>query len=173
MDSIGYPRGLVRYSSERALAGGETRLLKFKNIGYGVAVLGAIALLSFSVLTRSTVDISVVQVRQPLAVTLSDGRIQNQYEVKIMNKTSAPAEFAVHITGLPEAQLDLGHFTELSVAAEASVRVVARVRMDPHLATQSKQPFEFVVERIDTDEVPPHSWQSVFYTPPEKVGARH
>ncbi len=171
MDSIGYPRGLVRYSSERALAGGKTRWLKFKNVGYGAAVLGAMALLTFSVLTRSTVDISVVQVRQPLAVTLSDGRVQNQFEVKIMNKTSAPAEFAVHLSGLPEAELDLGHFTELSVAAEHSVRIVARVRMDPHRATQSKQPFEFVVERIDTDQVSPRRWQAVFYTPPEKLGA--
>jgi len=173
MESIGYPRGLVRYSSERALAGGKTKLLKLKHVGYGIGVLIAIALLSFSVATRSTVDVSVVQVRQPLAVTLSDGRIQNQYEVKIMNKTNVPARFAIHLAGLAGAQLDLGHFTELSVGAGSSVRVLARVRMDPHGATQSKQPFEFVVERLDNDQIPAATWQAVFYTPPEKLEVHH
>jgi polyferredoxin len=34
MDSMGWERGLVRYSSEKELAGGKTRFLKWKSVGY-------------------------------------------------------------------------------------------------------------------------------------------
>jgi len=35
MDKMNWPRGLIRYTSENALEGKPTRLLKLKNIGYG------------------------------------------------------------------------------------------------------------------------------------------
>ncbi|HAO76257.1 MAG TPA: cytochrome c oxidase accessory protein CcoG, partial [Pseudomonas sp.] len=38
MDRMGYARGLLRYTSERALKGGITRLLRPRLVGYAVAL---------------------------------------------------------------------------------------------------------------------------------------
>jgi cytochrome c oxidase accessory protein FixG len=146
MDSAGWPRGLIRYDSERAQAGGTTRFLKFKTIGYGVIILAAIGLLTWSVLSKSAMDMNVRQVRQPLYVTLSDGRIQNSYDVRINNKTEREVRLKLAVHGLPGASLELGveHVRELELDPEDSLLLRVRVRV-PGDTKGSQIPFEFVV----------------------------
>lgn len=164
MDSIGFPRGLVRYSSENELEGGKTRLLKPKTLGYGVALLSAVALLAWSVGHRAEVEMTVRQVRQPLAVTLSDGRIQNRYEVKVNNKTSEPLVYRLGIRGLEGAELDAGRLQEFEVGPEHSVQIVARVRLAPAGTYSGAEDFYFVVEPV-SGNAERLEWQSVFYVP--------
>ncbi|MBS1213359.1 MAG: iron-sulfur cluster-binding protein, partial [Proteobacteria bacterium] len=66
MDSQKWPRGLIRYTSENALDGRKTRLLKPKTIGYGVVLTAAAAILIWSVLTSAPYTGTVEQIRQPL-----------------------------------------------------------------------------------------------------------
>ena len=87
MTSIKFPTGLIKYSSEHDLEGKKTKRFKAKNIGYAITLLATIILLVWSVATRSDLEMLVRQVRQPLSVTLSDGRVQNRYDIKINNKT--------------------------------------------------------------------------------------
>ncbi|MEJ2344130.1 MAG: cytochrome c oxidase accessory protein CcoG [Gammaproteobacteria bacterium] len=165
MDSVGWPRGLIRYDSERAQAGGATRFLKFKTVGYGVIILAAIGLLTWSVLSKSPMDMNVRQVRQPLYVTLSDGRIQNSYDVRINNKTERKVHLKLAVRGLPGARLELGleHVRELELAPEDSLLVRVRVRV-PRDTRGSQIPFEFVVTapgQRDLPEVREHAYFSM------------
>ena len=169
MDSIGYPRGLIRYSSEKEMSGGKTQFLKFKTIGYGVVLVVAISLLVASIVTRSKVDMSVVQIRNPLYVTLSDGRIQNRYEIKITNKTQQRARFRLGIEGLKAAELDVGNFREVELAPEASVHIVAVIRQNPADAKEMKQEFEFVVTPQGDTRGKEVEWKSMFYTPVSRL----
>ncbi len=86
MDNLGWQRGLIRYASENELEGGKTRFLKLKNIAYGLVLLIAMAGLVWSIATSSQLSMAVTQVRSPLYVMLSDGRIQNSYDIKFNNK---------------------------------------------------------------------------------------
>src|SRR5690606_13519513 len=76
MDSLGWQRGLIEYTSEKAQQGGKTRYFKPKNIGYGLAALGASVALIMSIVGQVPLDFTVSQIRQPLFVQMSDGRIQ-------------------------------------------------------------------------------------------------
>ena len=127
MDSIHYPRGLIRYASETSLQGGKTRWLKGKTIGYGIFLLAIIGLLVWSIATRSSVELSISPIRQPLYVVLSDGRILNRYEVKINNKTSQAKQYHLSIEGLSDAKLDLGQENPINLHAESSSVVLAKV----------------------------------------------
>lgn len=98
MEKINKPHGLIRYESIDALEGKEVKPL-FKRprvlvyIGImAIAFVGIIVGLS----TISGLDIKVLHERQPLYVMLSDGSIQNKYELKILNKT--PDELSVTVT---------------------------------------------------------------------------
>jgi len=173
MDSIGYPRGLIRYTSENALRGKPSHLLNLKNAGYALALLLTIGALGWSIATRSEVELNVRQIRQPLAVILSDGRVQNRYEIKINNKTDLPLHYRLAVEGLPDAELDSGPFREILVPPERNVKIPVKLRLDPRRVEQSRQEFRFVLVPLQADDPAGISHTSMFYIPPGRLGKAH
>ncbi|MEB4589657.1 cytochrome c oxidase accessory protein CcoG [Candidatus Thiothrix sp. Deng01] len=144
MDKQGWKRGLIRYTSEHALEGKKTKLIKLRTLGYGAATLLATVYLVWSIASSKLLEATAVQVRSPLFVTLSDGRIQNSYEVKINNKTMEAARYTLVIENLPNAELDLGQITDLGLKPDSSMRVLAKVRYTVQPGdTQKNREFDF------------------------------
>jgi cytochrome c oxidase accessory protein FixG len=169
MTSIKFPTGLIKYSSEHALEGKKTHFFKAKNIGYAVTLLATVVLLVWSIATRSDIEMLVQQIRQPLSVTLSDGRVQNRYDIKINNKTTKPVKYHISIEGLEGAELDMGRFTEINIAAEHSVKLIAKVRILPSKVTQSRTKFKFVIDSINRKVQQKISQKNVFYVPEKQL----
>jgi cytochrome c oxidase accessory protein FixG len=128
MESLGWESGLICYTSEAASNGRKSAIWRPKTIGYGLALLIATAALVWSVSSQAPLDVAVIQVRQPLFVRLSDGNIQNSYELHLQNKTSEAIELAIMMRGLAGAELDVGRFDALTLAPQRSLRVLVRVR---------------------------------------------
>lgn len=149
MDSFDFPRGLIRYDSERNLAAptpAAPRLhwKRLKIIGYGMAMILMSAFLVYSIGTRSTFDRAVNQIRQPLFVALSNGDIRNRYQIRITNKAPQVQIYQISAHGIPVDALDLGHFREVAVRSGHSSLVQASVRLPPALAAQT-QHFDLVI----------------------------
>lgn len=172
MSSIKFPTGLIRYSSEHALKGKKTQLFKAKNIGYAFTLLLTIMLLVWSVATRSDLEMLVQQIRQPLSVNLSDGRVQNRYEIKINNKTTKPVKYKIAIEGLKEAELDMGQFQVVNVPAEGSVKLIAKIRVFPIYVAASRSKFNFIINSVDNEVMKTLSKQNVFYVPANQINNR-
>ena len=164
MDSLGWERGLIRYSSEREQEGGPRRVFTLKNIVYGLTLAAAIVWLVMSVLGQAPLELTVAQVRQPLAVTLSDGRVQNAYELKFNNKTDQPVELEIAIEGLPGAELDLGRLAHVRLAPDQRARILARVRYRPQAGPGHTREFSFVARARD-GSLPPVRHPAKFYLP--------
>ena len=169
MTSIKFPAGLIKYSSEHELEGKATKRFKVKNIGYAISLLATIILLIWSVVTRSNLEMLVRQIRQPLSVTLSDGRVQNRYDIKINNKTSRPYTYQIRIEGLKNVELDMGRFSEIHVAAEHSVKLIAKVRMSPADVSKSNTRFNFIINSIGSKIKQKVSQKNVFYVPEKQL----
>ena len=169
MTSIKFPTGLIKYSSEHALEGKKTNLFKAKNIGYAITLIATVILLVWSVATRTDIEMMVRQIRQPLSVTLSDGRVQNRYDIKINNKTTKPVKYRISIEGLKGAELDMGRFSEIHLAAEHSVKLVAKIRTLPVNVSQSSTRFNFIIKSIDSNVKKIVSQQNVFYVPEKQL----
>lgn len=164
MDSLGWPRGLIRYDSQRRREEGRTRILKPKTIGYGVILLAAAAALAWNIVSTVGLDVAAIQVRQPLFVVLSDGRIQNSYEIKLNNLTEAPQRVEIALEGLPEAELDLGQIGDLVLDPQQRLRIRARVRM-PREPGVAQVPFRFVVRTPENESIPPLRADAYFSMP--------
>ncbi|AHE99629.1 cytochrome c oxidase accessory protein CcoG [Thioalkalivibrio paradoxus] len=149
MDRQGWPRGLIRYTSENALEGNKTRFLKLKTVGYGTAIVIVGTLLVLSVLHRPELDANVSQVRQPLFVQMADGSTQNSYEIALNNKTQRPLDLEIRVAGLEGAVLDLGRVEEIVLEPSQRTTVLARVRYHPEPGgSPSRLPLEFeIVDR--------------------------
>lgn len=94
-------------------------------VAVGVAMLIALSL-------RPSVGLNVLHDRNPLFVMLSDGSIQNGYDLKILNMTPQPREFIVSTQGLPGATLtgpgvDETGLSQIEVAVEPDMVLPLRL----------------------------------------------
>jgi len=150
MDSVGYPRGLVRYDSEINIESekpGKVHLdlMRVRTVGYGLAILVMIVAMVYNLATRSEVQLSIQPVRQPLFVVLSDGHIRNRYQIHITNKTIEEQSYHIAVQGLPEKALDIGgDMTDVKVRPGKSVLVLANVNLT-HEESHQISEFDFVV----------------------------
>jgi cytochrome c oxidase accessory protein FixG len=152
MDSVGYPRGLIRYDSERNLAReqplpAKVEWKRFKVIGYACALLLMSGLLLYNIKTSSSTEVNVLQNRQPLFTLLSDGSFRNRYLIHIVNKTEQDQTYRLGVTGIPEAALDMGNFSQVTVRAGKTLAVNANVNLSPQQAEKVSQ-FQFKVTPI-------------------------
>ncbi|MEO7934983.1 MAG: cytochrome c oxidase accessory protein CcoG [Dokdonella sp.] len=102
MDKMHYPRGLIRYTTENALAGKPQRLLRPRTLIYAAILTGVIVAFAWLVTSRDAVIIEVLHDRNALFRTISHGAIENSYSVKLANKTDADMHLSLHTeTDLP------------------------------------------------------------------------
>jgi cytochrome c oxidase accessory protein FixG len=157
MDSMGYPRGLVRYDSETNAKSDnpvqpKLDLLRIRTIGYGIFILIMTGILVYNLATRTSFEESVQQVRQPLFVVLTDGEIRNRYQVRITNKTDHEETYVITTKGIPDGALDFGGLTnEVKVRAGKSLMVQVNVKLTPEEAAKTDT-FEFIITPKDKPE---------------------
>jgi cytochrome c oxidase accessory protein FixG len=166
MDKQGWPRGLVRFTSENDLEGQKTSRFGVRTIGYGLATLVSAAVLVWSVLASDKLTVDISQVRNPLYITLSDGSVQNSYRFKFYNKTLKPAVFNLEVEGLPEGVVDMGHLKQVKLDPGKGLRMFIRLRQ-PSTAIQSDQSrsIQFKLTPVSGEFTQPIYQNSQFITP--------
>jgi cytochrome c oxidase accessory protein FixG len=112
MARIGRPRGLIDYTTfenaECERKGDAPKplgkvLFRPRTLIY-FSIWGAIGLaLLFGLSTRTRLDVSAQEDRNPLYVRLSDGSVRNGYTVKIRNMELRPRHVRITLEGLPGA----------------------------------------------------------------------
>ena len=168
MDSLGWGRGLIRYPSDQQARGESSRIWKPKTLAYGLFLVAATGALVWSISHQAPLEMSVVQVRQPLFVRLSDGRIQNSYELHLENKTDEPVQVAIMMRGLAGSELDLGKLASVELAAQHSLRVMARVRWQAEHREKGSRSFQFDIIPQQLMEIGMISAPATFYLPGEE-----
>jgi len=86
MDKMGYPHGLIRYSTQNAIDGKPTRVLRPRIFIYGTLLLGLIVAWAWGVGTRSPLIAEVLRDRNALFRTVGE-QTENGYTLKLINKT--------------------------------------------------------------------------------------
>jgi cytochrome c oxidase accessory protein FixG len=111
MDKVGRPRELITFdtlANQKACAAGTQshwRIVRPRTVIYAtvLSLVGMVMLGAF--LLRSPYELTVLRERAPLFVQLADGRIRNDYTVRILNKTRDPHTYALAFDGLADAQI--------------------------------------------------------------------
>jgi cytochrome c oxidase accessory protein FixG len=128
MDKIERPRGLIRYTSQAAMAGEPTRIMRPRVIIYSAIVTVLCGALATLLLTRKPADVTVLRnVGRPFVVA-ADGTVENTLRLKIANRTDRPHTYTVDAAGDPDVRVSM-MVGSLSVApgeaASEAVRVIA------------------------------------------------
>ncbi len=166
MAQVGKPRGLIDYTTfenaELERAGKPPKpiakeVFRLRTIVYFSlwAAIGLVML--FGLGTRTRLDISAQQTRNPLYVQLSDGAVRNGYTVKIRNMQARPREVAVTLEGLPGAVMwaedgsreTAGREVRSTIAADSLGRL--RIFVAAPRGGEAHQDIAFSVRALDAE----------------------
>ncbi|WP_417617574.1 cytochrome c oxidase accessory protein CcoG [Oceanisphaera sp.] len=142
MRQMGYSTGLIRYASERQLAGGKTRLWRPRLIGYGIMLLLMLATLVYAAASRVPMALDVQRDRNQLFRETPQGWVENTYILKLSNRTQQPQRYRVRVEGM-----DAVHWAgadTVTVQAGEIVNLPVSLAADPYLLSNSRYSIHFV-----------------------------
>ncbi len=148
MDKVGYPRGLIRYSTESAKQGQPVRVLRPRIVIYAMVLLFIVGALLTAISLRSPVGMEVIGDRSILYREVGDGRVENVYTLKIVNKTTRPQRYVVSVSGLADAVIETDP-TDIEAPSTGVVQVPARIRVPIASLTGVSTPVVVTVETVD------------------------
>ncbi|MGM0593103.1 MAG: cytochrome c oxidase accessory protein CcoG [Pseudomonadota bacterium] len=152
MEKIGKPKGLIRYASLDEIEG--TPVKKFwqrpRPLVYMTIMLIAATGILYGLTHLGSIELKVIHQRQPLFVPMSDGSIQNQYTLKILNKLDETMDVKVTADGPDNLRL-LAADEPLRVESGKlrSHNVYIRIPAD---GLEPREPVTFTVYNVDNPE---------------------
>ncbi|ATZ73229.1 cytochrome c oxidase accessory protein CcoG [Idiomarina sp. X4] len=155
MDKMNYPRGLIRFTTERNLAAKEkkqkTNPWRMKSIGYFIMLLAVSAVLIWDVATRIPLEVDVLRDRNQLYRENIEGQIENVFTLKLVNKSQQDQTYRIEVKGFEEFEL-IGETTKDVSAGEVGTMPVT-LAVPPTLLDGQVTEFYFVVTAVDNADI--------------------
>jgi cytochrome c oxidase accessory protein FixG len=151
MDKIGKPHGLIRYASLDELSGKPAKKMYQhpRTLVYLGIIVISLAGIVYGLTHMGSMTLNVVPERQPLFVTLSDGSIQNKYQVKVLNKTDKDLNVKVTVEGGVPGQVLVGAEKPLLTHHGRDTSFTIFVKAPGETIKQEVTPLEFKVQAVD------------------------
>ena len=130
MDKVGRPRGLIRYASQNSIERGEKFRLTPRMAIYLVALTALAGVLAVLMFTRTDVETILLRAPGALYTQMADGRIENLYTVKVVNKTAREIPLEFRLENI-DGQVSLMGDPEFSVAKDNLAQTSLLIALTP------------------------------------------
>jgi cytochrome c oxidase accessory protein FixG len=153
MDKVGSPRGLIRYSTENAMAQAWTngqiarRMRRPRVLIYGAILLLIVMALFASLAMRNPVKLDVLRDRGAMGREVEDGMIENVYRLQIMNTSEREHRYRVAAAGIDS--LAVASNDEIEVGATETRSVPLRLRIAPGKGGRGSNKISISLQSID------------------------
>jgi len=129
MEKMGYAKGLIRYTTEHAMHGKKTHILRPRIVIYAVILAVIMAFFGYSISQRVALGLDVIRDRNRLFRETDEGLIENVYVLKILNMDAAGHRYELRVRGIPGLELHKD-MDEITVAAGEVLELPVRLRVD-------------------------------------------
>jgi cytochrome c oxidase accessory protein FixG len=160
MDKMGYAKGLIRYSTEHAIA----QHWGWKDIvGHVVrprviiytAILTAISIAwLWGLANKPVLRVDVIRDRATLAREVEGGLIENVYRLQVMNVSEKDERYTMSVSGLDNIAIAGEQTIDVPAASNKSVTVL--VRVPPDAAKPGSNTVYFDVKSVASDKIAVH-----------------
>jgi cytochrome c oxidase accessory protein FixG len=168
MEKVGYPKGLIKYSTENGMANGwstaemvrhafRPRVLIYTGILLAICVAMAVSLY-----LRVPLKVDVIRDRGTLARIVEHGHIENVYRLQIMNATESKQTYVISVEGING--IKLASDAEVDVLPTEVRGLATRVQMPPNAMEPGSHPIVFHIRATGSS---PHgvTEKAVFIVP--------
>ena len=156
MDKMEYPRGLIRYTTEHALAekldrqGILQRMVRPRILIYSGILALIILLTTLSVTFRSPLKFDVIRDRG-MPRTSENGSIDNVYRLQVINTVELPRRYAIEVSGIPGVTITSA--ADFDMPAAATKYIPVRIRVPADAAPKGSNKIIFVVRDRDDAKI--------------------
>jgi polyferredoxin len=159
MGKMGYPPGLIRYTTENALDGHWSkaymwrRLVRPRVLAYAAILIALVGGTIGSLVTRVPLQMDVMRDRKALsrAITVEgqSGWIENTYRLQIMNMDEEPHRYRISVSGLPGIALE--DSPEILIDSTESRTLAINARIPPE---QLEPGSHHIFLKIEAEDAP-------------------
>ena len=146
MDKMNYPKGLISYTTEHNLSGQKTQLVRPRLIGYAIALVAMFCVFAWAIADRSLVELDVLKDRV-LYRENEEGRIENVYTLKIMNKAQHEVTYLITADGLDGLVYEGKR--EIKALAGEVLSLPVELSIDPEKLPSSTNEISFHLNAVD------------------------
>ena len=152
MDKMGYAKGLIRYTTQNALKGTATHIVRPRMFVYGVLITAITIALFYSMITRMPLGLDIIRDRNALYRETTEGLVENIYTLKIINMDARPHTYHLSVSGL-DGLLLINRKSEITVNSGEVIELPVRVQIDPVNLQSTGSDIQFQLEAVDDAEL--------------------
>ena len=133
MDKIEQPRGLIRYSTDRAMKEGlngkqiREHVLRPRVLAYTAALCLFITAVFTMLMLRTPLKLDVIRDRGSMGREVENGMIENVYRLQIMNTTEVGHTYRISASGIDTLQVAMPDLVEVGPTETRAVPIRLRV----------------------------------------------
>ncbi|RMD68981.1 MAG: cytochrome c oxidase accessory protein CcoG [Gammaproteobacteria bacterium] len=147
MEKMRYPKGLIRYTTENALEGKPTRIIRPRIVIYGMLLVALMAGFAYAISHRVPLRVDILRDRNTLYRETPEGLVENVYTLKVLNMDETPHRYRLTVSGIKG--LDWRPKGEIAAPAGEVVAYPVQVFLDPVNLRRPSETLYFTVEAVD------------------------
>ena len=148
MDKMGYPKGLIRYTTENAMQGRPAHILRPRVVVYALLLVTIMSALGWALAHRVPMELDIIRDRNALYRETPQGLVENVYTLKVVNMQDKPERYRLSVSGLPGLKL-INRLGIITVPAGEVLPVGVQVQIDPVELKQPSNDIYFTLETLD------------------------
>lgn len=152
MDKLDYPRGLIRYTTENAVQGKPSRILRPRVFIYAGALMLFFALFVYGVVSRIPLELDVIRDRNSLFRETLEGNVENVYTLKVLNMDEVEHEYRLEVSGLDGVVMKMTREAVVVPAGEV-VEVPIWLQVDPANLEKRSTQIRFLLTARDNPKL--------------------
>jgi cytochrome c oxidase accessory protein FixG len=158
MDKMGYPRGLIRYTTENVVKGKypDSGILKHvlrpRTLIYTTLMLIISSVFVYSLATRVPLRVDVVRDRVALSKETDEGMIENVYRLQLINKDSHAHRYTIQAQGISGLQV-VTSGREFSAEPLETIDIPVSLVADPAELKGRSIEVRFIVQATDNPRI--------------------
>ena len=152
MDKMEYPRGLIRLTTQNAVAKAWKhaqmirRIFRPRVLIYSTVLIALSAAMIASLVLREPVKVDVIRDRAALSRIVAGGKLENVYRLQIMNATESEQRYRITATGLQS--LEVASEQEVTVGPAETRGIAVRLQIPYGSADAGSHTIHFNLDAV-------------------------
>jgi len=152
MEKMHYPKNLICYTTENAIEGNPTKIIRPRIVVYAILLAAITSALIYAMLIRMPLELDIIRDRNALYRETHEGLIENIYNLKVVNMDTQPHRYSLKITGIDQLKL-IQRQKDIHVPAGQVINLPIRVQVDPINLDKAGSDLQFTLQAIDKPEL--------------------
>ena len=152
MDKMGYPKGLIRYTTEHSMSGRTTHIVRPRTVMYTLLLLALSGGLVYAISQRTALELDIIRDRNSLYRETNNGLVENVYTLKVINMDNSPHRYTLEVSGekagLENLQL-IKSDQPIDVPSGEVLNLPVSVSVDPVYLKRAANQIEFILTAED------------------------